>query len=572
MEATTASRPWLATYPPGIDWHATFPEQPLYRFLEDSVVRFADRPCLDFLGKGYSYAEVGRLVRRAAKGLAALGVGKNTRVGLMLPNTPYYVIAYFAILEAGGTVVNINPLYAPPEVRHLVEDAGIDIVVTLDAKPLYGALAPLLAGTTLRKIVVCPLAGILPFPQNLLYRLLKRGEVAHPPRDDRHVAFADIIANDGIFSPVTVEPKRHVAVLQYTGGTTGVPKGAMLTHQNLVANTLQALLWFPDNVSGRERCLAVLPFFHVFAMTVAMNLSILSGAELILMPRFEIKSLLAAIARKRPTTMPGVPTLFTAIYSDPAAARVDLTSIRSCISGGAPLPLEVKSRFEAVTRCTVVEGYGLSETSPVVACNPLHGVNKPGSVGLPMPATVVDIVSLDDPSRSQPQGERGEIVVRGPQVMAGYWRQPQATGDVMLPDGGLRTGDVGYLDGDGYLFLVDRIKDVIIAGGYKIYPRHVEEAIYQHPKVAECIVLGIADRYRGQTVKAYVALVPGAELGESELLAFLKGKLSPIEMPKIVEFRATLPKTLIGKPSKKALLDEEAARSADPAQVVTKSS
>jgi long-chain acyl-CoA synthetase len=562
MEPGNENLPWLKAYPPGITWGAAFPEQPLHQFLEDGILRFAERPCLDFMGKGYRYAEIGKLVHRAAKGFAQLGVAKGTRVGLMLPNTPYYVIAYYAILEAGGTVVNINPLYAAPEVRHLVADAGAEIVVTLDLKQLQAAVAPLLGSTSLRRIVTCPLADVLPLPQSLAYRLLKRSEVAHPARDEGHLTFAELIANDGVFTPAAIDPHRDVAVLQYTGGTTGVPKGAMLTHQNLVANTLQALSWFPENVPGGERCLAVLPFFHVFAMTVAMNLSIASGAEIILLPRLEMKSLLAAIARKRPTTMPGVPTLFTAIYSSPAAQRIDLTSIKSCISGGAPLPLEVKSKFEAATHCTVVEGYGLSETSPVVACNPLRGVNKPGSVGLPLPGTVIEIVSLDDPTKAMPTGERGEVVVRGPQVMAGYWHQPQASAEVLRADGGLRTGDVGYLDGDGYLFLVDRIKDMIIAGGYKIYPRNVEEAIYRHPKVAECIVLGVADRYRGQTVKAYVVPVAGAVLDESELLAFLKDKLSPIEMPKLVEFRASLPKTLIGKPSKKALLDEEAARAA----------
>jgi long-chain acyl-CoA synthetase len=335
----------------------------------------------------------------------------------------------------------------------------------------------------------------------------------------------------------------------------------MLTHQNLTANTLQCLRWFPGMRPGQECALAVLPFFHVFAMTVAMNLSIACGTEIVLLPRFEIKSLLAAIRRKRPTTMPGVPTLFTAVYAQAAARHVDLTSIKSCISGGAPLPLEIKGKFEAATGCTLVEGYGLSETSPVVACNPLKGTNKPGSVGLPLPDTIVEIVSLDDPTRLVAPGERGEVTVRGPQVMAGYWRKADATAAV-FSGGRLRTGDVGYLDADGYLFLVDRIKDIIIAGGYKIYPRNIEEAIYQNPKVAECIVLGIADPYRGQTVKAYVACTAGAQLDEKELLAFLKTRLSPIEMPKVVEFRAALPKTLIGKPSKKALVEEEAERQA----------
>jgi long-chain acyl-CoA synthetase len=559
MDTTEAQWPWLRAYPPGIDWHARFEERPLYRFLEESVARYGDRPCLDFMGKGYSYAEIGALVRRAAKGFAALGVKTGTRVGLMLPNTPYYVIAYYAVLEAGGTVVNLNPLYAPPEVKYLVDDAELEILLTLDLRAHYALVAPLLGKTSLKKIVLCAMAEILPFGKSALYRLLKRGDMAQPPQDDAHLWFSALVDNDGDFSPVSVAPALQLAVLQYTGGTTGVPKGAMLTHQNLVANALQCLAWFPNMEPGRERVLAVLPFFHVFAMTVAMNFAIAAGAEIILLPRFEIKTLLAAIRRKRPTTMPGVPTLFTAIYSNPKAQKTDLTSIKSCISGGAPLPLEIKHKFEEATGCTLVEGYGLSESSPVVCCNPLNGVNKPGSVGLPVPGTVVEIASLDDASRLAPQGERGEVLVRGPQVMAGYWRKPEATAAV-LSGGRLRTGDVGYLDQDGYLFLVDRLKDIIIAGGYKIYPRNVEEAIYQHPKVAECIVISVADPYRGQTVKAYIAPVAGASLDETELLAFLKDKLSPIETPKLFEFRESLPKTLIGKPSKKALLEEEAAR------------
>src|SRR6185437_10074534 len=301
---------------------------------------------------------------------------------------------------------------------HLVDDSGAEIVLVLDLKAHHALLQPLLSKTALRKIVLCPMAAILPGLKSLLYRLFKRGDMARAPADGAHLSFNDLVRNDGDFAPVPVEPTRDIAVLQYTGGTTGVPKGAMLTHQNLVANARQCLAWFPDMKPGEERVLAVLPFFHVFAMTVAMNWSIACGAEITLLPRFEIDTLLAAIRRKRPTTMPGVPTLFTAIYSHPASKKIDLTSIRSCISGGAPLPLEVKHKFEAVTGCTLVEGYGLSETSPVAACNPLNGVSKPGSVGLPVPGTIIEIVSLDDPHLLVPQGERGEVVIRGPQVMA----------------------------------------------------------------------------------------------------------------------------------------------------------
>ena len=551
--------PWLKAYPSGIEWRAAFAPDSVSRLLTRSVERFGGRPCLDFLGKAYTYEEVGELVRRAAQGFARLGVRPGVRVGLMLPNSPYYVISYYAVLRAGGTVVNINPLYAEPELRHLIGDADIHVVVTLDLKLTYDVLGRLRDGRPLTTIVICPMTDILPFAKSVLYRAFKRRDSAVVANESGNLWFADLIDNDGGFDEHTVDPIHDIAVLQYTGGTTGPPKGAMLSHASLMANVQQCLAWFPDFTPGEERALAVLPFFHVFAMTVAMNLAIAEGAEIILMPRFELKQLLQTIHHKRPTTFPGVPTLFNAINKAPHLKQYDLRSIRSCISGGAPLPVEVKAEFEALTGCTVVEGYGLSESSPVAACNPLKGINKAGSVGLPLPGTTIEILSTDDPTRVLPQGERGEVAIRGPQVMLGYWGKPEATADV-LRDGRLRTGDVGYLDEDGYLFLVDRIKDVIIAGGYKIYPRNVEEVIYQHPKVAEAIVLGIPDPYRGQTVKAFVAPREGETITEAELLAFLKPKLSPIELPKLVEFRASLPKTLIGKPSKKALLDEEMAR------------
>jgi long-chain acyl-CoA synthetase len=386
--------------------------------------------------------------------------------------------------------------------------------------------------------------------------------VARWREDEAHVAFATLTNNDGMVPPAAIDPLHDVAVLQYTGGTTGTPKGAMLTHANLLANAMQCRLWFQGTKEGGERVLAVLPFFHVFAMTSAMNFAITVGAEIIMLPRFELKMLLDTIARKKPTIFPGVPTIYTAINNAKETASYDLSSIRSCISGGAPLPVEVKNSFERLTGCVLVEGYGLSEASPVVACNPFNGANKPGSVGLPLPGTLVEIVSLDEqPPRILPQGERGEICVTGPQIMAGYWGKPEETARV-LAGGRLHTGDVGYLDEDGYLFLVDRIKDVIIASGYKIYPRNVEEAIYQHPAVAECIVVGLPDPYRGQTVKAYVVRATGQGLTDTELLAFLADKLSPMEMPKQIEFRASLPKTVIGKLSKKDLLAEEAQRAA----------
>jgi long-chain acyl-CoA synthetase len=557
--ADADSWPWLKSYPAGIDWHADHPGRPIYQLLLDAAAAHADKPCLDFLGRGYTYRAVGDLARRAAKGLAGIGVTKGTRVGLLLPNSPTYVIAYFAVALAGGTVVNLNPLYAAPEIRRLAEDSGIEILITLDVKQLYVLAAPLLSGTEVRKIVIQRMADILPAAKSVLYRLFKRGDSAAWPRDDRHIDFRALTANDGAMAPAAIDPDRDVAVLQYTGGTTGTPKGAMLTHRNLWANTQQCLAWLEQADGGIERVLCVLPFFHVFAMTGAMNLGLACGAELLLMPRFTIDDLFALIKRKRPTYLPGVPTLYTAIYNHPKAKSIDLSSIRLCVSGGASLPLEVKTKFEAATGCKLMEGYGLSETAPVLTINPLEGVNKPGSAGLPVPGTIIEIVSTDDALAVLPWGERGEICARGPQVMPGYWHKEGETAQAMA-GGRFHTGDVGYVDGDGYLFIVDRIKDIIIASGYKIYPRLIEEAIYQHPKVAQAIVIGVPDPYRGQTVKAVVQTAQGQSLTEAELLDFLKDKISPIERPRVIEFRDALPMTPIGKPDKKALLAEEATK------------
>lgn len=557
-ESVSADPVWLKSYPPGIDWSMPIEDRPLYALLDDAVARFGDRVCADFMDKTFTYREIGDLVDRAAKGFQAMGIGPGSRVGLFLPNCPYYVIAYFAVLKAGATVVNFNPLYAEREVAQQIEDSGTEVMVTLDLAQLYDKLARMLGETGLKRIVVCRMAGVLPFPKNLLFPLVKRREVARIPRDDRHIRFEDLTANDGRVTPAKVGPD-DLAILQYTGGTTGIPKGAMLSHRNVYANALQSTAWFPDAEPGREVMLGVLPFFHVFAMTAVMNLSIRIGATIIMMPRFNLEEVMKTIDRKKPTLFPAVPTIYTAINMHRHRGRYDLSSIKFCLSGGAPLPVEVKNEFEALTGCRLVEGYGLSEASPVVTCNPVSGAGRAGSIGLPLPGTVVEVVSLDDPLRLLGQGEKGEICVRGPQVMLGYWRNEEET-QRALAGGRLHTGDVGYVDEDGYAYIVDRIKDLILAGGYNIYPRNVEEAIYLHPCVAECVVAGIPDPYRGQTVKAYIKLKDGVSLTRDELTAFLADKLSPIEMPKQVEFRDTLPKTMIGKLSRKALLEEEEQR------------
>ncbi len=560
--AAEPAYPWLGHYPEGVDWRAPLPPWSLTDAFEAVVAKFGSHRFLDFMDKHYTYREVGRQVACLAEGLQKLGIGKGDHVGLLLPNTPYYVIAYFAILRVGATVVNFNPLYVERELIHQIDDSGTTIMITLDLSVLYDKLQPLLGRTALRRIVVCRMADCLPFPKSMLFPVVKRAEIAHHiPHDDAHLTWSSLTANFGRPKPVAIDPLEDVAVLQYTGGTTGVPKGAMLTHANLTANARQCVLWFSEARPGEERMLAVLPFFHVFAMTVALNAAMLLGAEILLVPRFDLDDLLELIGRKKPTLFPAVPTIYTAINAHPERAAHDLTSIRFCISGGAPLPQEVKQQFEAGTGCVVIEGYGLSECSPVACITPISGQYKPGTVGLPVPGTVVEIVSLTDDTVVLPPGERGEICIRGPQLMKGYWNRPEDT-ERTLKGGRLHTGDIGIMDEDGYTAIVDRIKDLIIAGGFNVYPRTVEEAIYLHPSIEEVVVAGVPDAYRGQTVKAYVKLAAGASLGEAELRTFLKDKLSPIEMPKKIEFRDSLPRTLIGKLSRKDLLDEEKRKAA----------
>lgn len=550
---------WASLYPPEVSWARPLDAKPVYALLEETVARWPDRPALDFLGRRYSYAELGDLVDRAAQGFRELGVREGTRVGLCLPNCPYHVIAFHAVLKAGGIVVNFNPLYTAREMTTQCRDSQTEIMVTLDLDAIYSKVREVVREGTLRRVVVCRMRECLPRVKSALFSVLKRGELASVDSDLRHVDFTRLLAYGRIKTPAPIVPQRDLAVLQYTGGTTGTPKGAMLTHENIVANTQQVTSWMPDLEPGRERILAVLPFFHVFAMTVVLNMGVAIGAEQILLPRFELADALKTIHRKRPTLFPGVPTIYTAINNAPNLKRYDLSAIKYCISGGAPLPVEVKKEFERLTGCVLVEGYGLTEASPVVTCNPLSGgLGKEGSIGVPVPGTHVEMRSLDDPTRRVGIGERGELCVRGPQVMVGYWQREEETKDVFV-DGWLRTGDVGYIDSDGYSFLVDRIKDVILCSGYNVYPRVIEEAIYLHPAVAEVAVIGVDDAYRGQSPKAFVTLREGASLDEAALSDFLSDKLSRIELPRAFEFRAELPKTQVGKLSKKALQEEEEA-------------
>lgn len=550
--------PWEAHYTEGVHWDADLPLGPMTEILDAAVARYPDNPATDFLNKVTSYRDIGAAANRFAKGLQALGVTKGDRIGLFLPNCPTFIIAYYGALKAGATVVNFNPLYALREVEHQILDSGVTLMVTLDLGILLEKLEPMLSATGLQRLVIAKMASLLPFPKNLLYPIVRAKDVAKITWDDRHLKFADVIDNDGAFSPVPLTGD-DLAVLQYTGGTTGTPKGAMLSHGNLRANTEQCRTWFNRAEEGKERMMGVLPFFHVFAMTGVMNLSIRLGALIIMMPRFELDGCLKLLNDKKPTIFPAVPTIYTAINNHPKLSEFDLTSLKMCVSGGAALPLEVQKRFEELTGCSLVEGYGLSETAPVACCNPLFAQSKSGSIGLPLPHTEVAVVSLEDRTTPVPQGERGEVCIRGPQVMSGYWNKPDETA-VAMENGWFHTGDVGVQDEQGYFFIVDRLKDLILCGGFNVYPRNVEEAIYLHDAVEEVIVAGIADSYRGQTVKAYVKIKDGKSLDKAELTAFLKDKLSPIEQPKKVEFRDVLPKTMIGKLDRKALLQEPEAQ------------
>ncbi|WP_084756260.1 long-chain-fatty-acid--CoA ligase [Candidatus Paracaedibacter symbiosus] len=552
--------PWLKKYPQNIQWDVEIEPKPLYEMLHDTIQKVPHSSCINFLGKKFSYEQVGDLVNRAAKGLQTLGVKKGTRVGLFMPNAPYYVVMYFAIVQAGGIVVNYNPLYTDAEVKHQIDDSETEIMVTLDLDIFYKKLEPMLEKTELKKLIICSVGKALPFFKGLLFSLIRMNDRAHVAYSDHIISYDDIINNDGKYTPVKIDPLKDVALFQYTGGTTGVPKGAMLTHANVYCNAIQASMWFVGFEYGQEKILAGLPLFHVFAMTAVMTLAIKIGAEMIMMfPRFTVEEAMHLINKYKVTFFPAVPTMYGMINNHPDVRDFNLSSLRMCLSGGAGLPRKIKQDFERLTGCKLVEAYGLSETSPAATSNPMESENKEGSIGIPFPGTTVRIVSLEDPNKEMPLGEKGQIAIKGPQVMLGYWNHSAETTKTFAGDFFL-TGDVGYMDEDGYTFLVDRIKDVIICSGFNVYPRMVEEVIYKHPAIEEVTVIGVPDEKRGETVKAFVKLKADQVLSEEELLTYLHDKLTPIEIPKFIEFREALPKTMIGKLSKKELKAEEHER------------
>jgi long-chain acyl-CoA synthetase len=522
--------------------------------LKDAARQFGRRPALNFMGRRTSYAELDRLVERAAAGLQKLGIVRGTRVALCLPNTPFYVVMYHAILRAGGTIVNVNPLYTSREIAAQMFETKTSIIVSIDLAMIQDKIKPLADEGLFKRVIVCRMAAALPPVKAAAFRLLKRAELAHVPAGAPYVELAALLRGPASPGPVTIDPATDIAVLQSTGGTTG-----MLTHANITANLAQVRATMGETKMGEERILAVLPFFHVFAMTAVMNFGLSIGAELLLLPRPDVGAMMRLIAQRRPSVIAGVPTLFTALATAAEADRqADLSCVRHCISGGAPLPHEVLARFAKLCPAPIMEGYGLSETSPVVAFNRV-GAARAGSVGQAIPGTSIEIREAAPPYAVLPQGARGEICVRGPQVMRGYFNRPEETGRTMV-EGALRTGDLGYLDEDGYLFIVDRLKDLIICGGYNVYPRTIEEVAYQHPAVQDAIAIGVPDKYRGQSPKLFVTLRPGQAVSEAEMLSYLEANLNRIEVPRSVEIRETLPRTLVGKLSKKELVAEELAK------------
>ena len=550
-KASPKDYPWVAQYAPGVAWDITLPQQPLFTFLDKTVERFPDRPAIHFGGQVYDYRTLHQMVERAAKGLQGLGVGKGVKVGLFMPNTAYSVVMYYAILKTGGTVVNYNPVYVERDLIVQADDSETQVLVTIDAPALIDKAKALLDKSNIRTVIVCSSKQNITATTKVL-------DLPETAKKDGWLWFCDLVSNDGKLAAVTIDPEEDIAVLQYTGGTTGIPKGAMLTHRNLVANTVQIGQWFYNANDGEDSMIAVLPLFHVFAMTVVMNMSIMKGMELHIMPQFTVPELLELIKKEKPAYVAAVPTMYIAMANYDRIGEYDFSSIKFCLSGGAPLPADVKRVYEQRTKAKLVaEGYGLTECSPVVTCNPISAKARAGSIGLPIPGCLVEIISLEDGVTPLAANEHGEICITGPQVMKGYYKNPVETANIVR-DGRCHTGDVGYIDEEGFVYIVDRVKDLILVGGYNVYPRHVEEVIYAHPAVEECIVAGVPDKLRGEAVHAWIKLKSGDSVSVDTLRSWLHDKLSPIELPKKIHIRnEPLPKTAVGKLSKRDLLVQE---------------
>jgi long-chain acyl-CoA synthetase len=551
---------WEKSYSSGVSWDAPLgPPVAIETILETAAASWPEKVAIDFYDKTLTFVQLHDLAARAAKGLHALGVGPGVNVGLHLPNTPHYVVCFFAVLMAGGRVANFSPLAAPRELKYQIADSEVEVMVTLGIQELYPRIAALNGTAKFKTLVVCHLEDFLPEP---VVRAIVGPPVERVGGADREIDFGTLVATDGAYIKHPHGPLAdEVAVLQYTGGTTGEPKGAMLTHANFSAVLNIYNHWISASpLNADDKSLVVLPLFHIFGLSFIMLLSVQSGIPMVMHLRFDPDRVPADIARKKITIFAGVPTMYTALVNHPKIPEFDLSSLRQCASGGAPLPVQVLQRFRELTGVTPREGYGLTETAPLGTLQVNDAEPRPGTVGLPAPHTLIEIVDLVAGTRVLPAGEKGEICITGPQVMKGYWNKPEATADAFR-GGRFHTGDIGFIDAEGYVTLVDRKKDMILSGGFNVFPRNIEEAIYEHPAVSEVTVIGIPDAYRGQSAKAFIALKPGQPtFGLEELKAFLVDKLAKYEIPTEIEFRASLPRTPVGKLSKKELVAEELAK------------
>ena len=549
---------WLKSYPETVQWDTELQVRPVYELLEAAVAEFPDNPAIDFLGHKISYRQLDELVARFACGLQKLGVRPGVHVGIYLPNCPHYFITFLGVLRAGGTVVNCSPLDAERTLAHKIEDSQTDIMVTLDLAAFYPKMLTLLQSTRLQSLVVGAFTEFCG-PVTEQQAGLLGPSVAFEANDRCH-RFADLLDNAGAFQAYPLDdPNTALAVLQYTGGTTGAPKGAMLTHGNLTSSCAQLQAILDSSLQpGQERVLAVLPPFHIYALMINMLFSLRLASEVYLHPRFDAETVLREIHDSRITIFPGVPTMFIGLLAHPLTRELDLTSLKMCNSGGAPLPLDVQQRYQDVAGCALREGWGMTETTTSGTFTPKEAEPHPGSCGLPVPGSRIKIVPLDGSEGELPAGEKGEVCIAGPNVTAGYWKRPDATAEAMTADGFLRTGDVGYMDEGGWVYIVDRTKDMILCSGYNVYPRTIEEAIYEHEAVEEVSVVGVYDAYRGQAPKAFIKLKAGAAAFDfASLQTFLEPRLGKHERLQSMEIRDALPKTPVGKLSKKELVEEE---------------
>ena len=560
MSVNKAPEPWRTHYAHPCAWEQDYPPLSLPDMFAAAAREHGAQPLVEFFGRTWTYAALHEEALRFAAGLQAWGIRPGDRVGLFLPNVPIYVPAYYGAMIAGATVVNFSPLYTVAELEAQVADSGTRMLVTVDLAKLLPTALAVLEGSALEQLVVGRFCTMLPRLQGLAFRLFKRAELTALPRRRDVTAWDAMLADTGL-APVPIDPDTSLALLQYTGGTTGTPKGAMLTHQNLSANARQIKAIDPHH-DERDVILGALPLFHVFANGCVLNRTVVDGGCIAMLPKFDTAQVLAAIRRTRPTSFPGVPTMFQALLDDPRLEGTEMTGLRVCISGGAPLPLTVKERFEALTGVRLCEGYGLTECSGVASTNAYEAADRPGSIGQPLPATRLAIVDKEDPARLVTPGEAGELVIAGPQIMQGYWHRPEAAAAAFTEVDGrrwLRTGDVAVLEADGFVRIVDRLKDMIAVGGFKVFPSQVEGVLVQHPAVKEALVIGMPDPYRGEVPRAFVTLEAGREAKAEDLRDWLNDRVGKHERVDAVVIREAMPKTMIGKLDRKALRAEALA-------------